>query len=247
MRSQTLIPLFLACATAGAGADDSLVHARRAQALLGAEVWSQVLHIENRARASAYPRTLHALVFELAGILWFYSDGDGTQSFSLYRGRLEQDKADYAPLLRDIEPGFARWSVMADDVSLSEDGTLVGELPNGCFIESYASLRRLVARGAEIGAPRLLSYYAESKVRRQGHTVLAYEVSGRVMVVDPEQPDRPLSFTGALAGDPMQLARAVQGSEVVRARVLPLELPAGPAPRGVFAANPMMRAEVAVR
>ena len=45
---------------------------------------------------------LHALVFELAGMLWFYTAEDGTQSFSLRIDRLDAEKADFGPMLRDI-------------------------------------------------------------------------------------------------------------------------------------------------
>ncbi len=207
------------------GADASLVNARRAQALLGSEVWSQILRIENTGRASGYPRALHALVFEIAGILWFYSDTDGTQSFSLHRGRLAEEKANFGPLLRDIDPGFTRWTAVQADLAVT--GAVAPEAPlrNGCFIESYAALRVRLARGESISEPRLLSYYrgGTNTNRPQGHTVLAYVVAGQVKVVDPAQPDREREFSPALAADPLLLARAVDGRGIDQARVIPIK------------------------
>src|SRR5688572_2544577 len=81
-------------------ATDTLAQARHAQALLGPRVWSQVIRVENKTAGATYPRDLHALVFELEGVLWFYTAIDGTQSLSVYRGRLAQDKADLGPLLQ---------------------------------------------------------------------------------------------------------------------------------------------------
>ena len=103
---------FLSVTVLLAGERADLTNARSAQAILGADVWSQVIRIENTGSTKKYPRTVHALVFEVAGILWFYQDGEGTQSFSLHRGRLEAEKADFAPLLADIHPGFTRWTVV---------------------------------------------------------------------------------------------------------------------------------------
>src|SRR5256885_1866204 len=100
----------------GRGADSSLAAAQRAQAELGPEVWSEVIRVENPARGSAYPRTFHALVFELADILWFYTAIDGTQSLSLRRGQAAADKANLTPLLRAIERGFARWIARSSGV-----------------------------------------------------------------------------------------------------------------------------------
>lgn len=231
--------LFLLLVTVCAGADRSLVNARRAQALLGADVWSQVIRVDNDARSSRYPQSLHALVFELAGILWFYTDLDGTQSFSLHRGRLAQEKANFAPLLRDIDPGFKRWWVVEDEpeASLTLLENAEADLPNGCFIESYAALRMLVAHGVPVREPRLLSYYGQGTVRQQGHTVLTYADVRGITVVDPARPNRPRYFSAEVAANPTQLARALQGTEVKQARVLPLPLPESAARRDVFAAN----------
>jgi hypothetical protein len=198
--------------------DASLAHARQAQAMLGPEVWSQVIRIDNTARRSPYPHTLHALVFELEGLLWFYTDTDGTQSFSLKRGRLAEEKADFGPLLRDIERGFTHWSVVSDAPSAARAPR--GSLPNGCFIQSVAASRAL---GAGVDHLQLLSYYVQTASGLRGHTVLTYEKRGHLGVFDPEEPERAQQFSKTLGRDPLALARAVLGGAVARARLLPLE------------------------
>lgn len=204
-------------------AQPALDNARRAQALLGADTWSQVVRIENRAPGSVYPKTVYALVFELAGLLWFYTDADGTQSFSLHRGRLAAEQADFGPLLRDIEPGFRRWTVLPDAPPPARGGD--GPLRNGCFIESVVALRERLARGARAESPRLLAYYGDQPAVRAGHTVLAYEAGGVTEIFDPSRPQERLVFPRALAADPLALARRLDGPEIVKARFLPVELP----------------------
>ena len=200
------------------GADVSLETARRAQALLGPGVWSQVIRVENDAHPSRYTRELHALVFELAGVLWFYTDTDGTQSFSLRRGRLAEEKADFAPLLRDIEPGFVRWSVAPDGEATP------GKLPNGCFIESVATLRARLERGEAVASAQLLSYYIDATDGRHGHTVLSFATSHGVEVIDPDRPRHPLRYSASEATGALQLARALEGGRVAAARWVPVDL-----------------------
>jgi len=214
------LPLGFALSLFGAAvvcADDSLAHARQAQAMLGPDVWSQVIHIENAARRSPYPSTLHALVFELEGVLWFYSDRDGTQSFSLQRGRLAEEKADFGPLLRDIDQGFTRWSVVAGADSAAKAAR--GPLPNGCFIQSVVASRGL---GAGADQLQLLAYYVRTSSGLRGHTVLTYKTRGHLAVLDPERPLQAQEFSEALSHDALTLARAVRGGDVVGARLLPL-------------------------
>lgn len=201
-------------------ADEALAHARRAQAALGPETWTRVIRVENAARFSRYPRVVYAVVFELADILWFYTDTDGTQSFSLHKGLLAEEKADFAPLLRDVEPGFARWSVVADEAGPAAQAD--GELPNGCFIKSVAALRRRLAQGDPIARPALLSYYMDTPAGRRGHTVLTYEARGRLEVIDPEWPNKPRRFSAALAADALALARDLNGDRIAAARWIPL-------------------------
>ena len=220
-------------------ADDSLTHARQAQAMLGPDVWSRVIRIENEGPAHRYPRTLHALVFELDGLLWFYTDADGTQSFSLRRDRLAEEKADFGPLLHDIEPGFRRWHEVPAAAGAAPVAR--GPLRNGCFIESVVAWRSVGGGAAE---PQLLAYYEDTPSGVHGHTVLTYERGGRPEVFDPEPPARRVKFSATEPRDALALARAFGGRAVSKARLLPLHLPAPreavvAAPGGDDAASPL--------
>jgi len=218
-------------------ADDTLVHARRAQALLGPDVWSRVIRIENTAARSRYPRTVHALVFELAGILWIYADTDGTQSLSLHRGRLAEEKADLAPLLHEIDPGFTMWRELP--AADAREFAVAKSLPNGCFIECVAVLRERLALDGDVTQPQLLSYYISTPQGLVGHTVLTYQTRGRLEVIDAQRSKRPWSLSGAVATDALALARAAQDQPVVTARLLPVDLPANStAARAVVATYP---------
>ena len=203
-RTLALLALFLSSTVTGFCADDSLKHVQQAQTLLGAEVWSQIVRIE------------------LADILWFYSPVNGTQSFSLHRGRLAREKADFAPLLRDIDRGFTHWTVV-ENVPVAAGARV--SFPNGCFIESVVALRDRRNDGREIVRPQLLSFYTGPGKGDQGHTVLAYETADRVEVIDSAQAGRALSFPMALARDAIKLAQAVLGHRVAQARLFPLQWP----------------------
>ncbi|MDP3071167.1 MAG: hypothetical protein Q8N18_12830 [Opitutaceae bacterium] len=201
-----------------------LDNARRAQALLGEGFWSQLIEVENTADRGRYPAVLHALVFEFAGLLWFYTDADGTQSFSTHRNNLVAEKADFAPLLRDIHPGFRRWRVLPSTAGAPLVAT--GPLQNGCFIESLAAVRARAAAGRPLQMPRLLSYYMNEDGARIGHTVLAYESGDRVEIFDPGRPEARLSFPRGSAGEPLALARALEGRPIDRALFLGVEFAA---------------------
>lgn len=215
-----LVLLVVAILLPALRADALLLHAREARARLGAEVWSQVIRVENQTSGQGYPKVVYALVFELAGVLWFYDAAHGTQSFSLHRGRLAEEKADFAPLLRDIHAGFASWSVVPDHAGEKPVRRL---LRNGCFIESVVALRERLGRGGEAVRPQLLSYYLKSNDGLHGHTVLAYETGDRVEIVDSADPGRPLTFPATLGRDALQLARAMLGQSVAAARLISLE------------------------
>ena len=212
-------------ALASARADASLDHARAARARLGSGVWSRIVRIENTATRSRYPRELHALVFEVGGLLWFYCDADGTQSFSTHYRQLAAEKADFAPLLRAIEPGFTRFAVVADDPAAPPPPR--AELPNGCFIDSYAALRDLLARGELIASARLLMVYYRIGGSLRGHTVLAYDTPGGSYVMDPTPPDHTAQrVPPARAGDAVAVAQEARPElAIARARWVPTELP----------------------
>ena len=206
---------FLSVTVVLAGESADLTNARRAQVILGADVWSQVIRIENTGNTKKYPRTVHALVFEVAGILWFYQDGEGTQSFSLHRGRLEAEKADFSPLLADIHAGFTRWTVVpsTEPVTVGAPGPLL----NGCFVESIATLRDWVVNGGVANRPKLLSYFYRSAQIRPGHTVLTFETNDGVVVIDPVEPNRLRTFSLELANSATALSSALLGRLVSKA------------------------------
>lgn len=224
------LPLLFLLITCGA-ADDSLLHARRARALLGDGVWSRVLRIENHARSSVYPRQLHALVFEFSGRLWFYTDANGTQSLSLYADRLASDKADLGPLLREIEAGFGDWRTLA----VPDAGP--GPLPNGCFIESLAAARARMHSGVQLTDPQLLSYYIKSGRELRGHTVLVYRDQGELTIFDPAQPNRDFALRQASIQDAVALARRIEGPQVSTARFLPVPMTVGLETAGTLASG----------
>ncbi len=212
--------LSLLLAAAGLRADSSFSHVRHAQALLGPATWSRIIRIENSTGDGRYPRELHALIFEVAGLLWFYTPGEGTQSFSLHRGRLEAEKADFGPLLRDIDPGFGRWREVSGGRRAITRGA---RLPNGCFIESLVALRERLLAGERLSQPRLLSYYRETAGGILGHTVLAYESDGRIAVYDHALAEQRERFFSVNLAAPLPLARALEGKRVVRAREIALD------------------------
>ncbi|MBI5768003.1 MAG: hypothetical protein HZA93_09415 [Verrucomicrobia bacterium] len=223
MRALLRFFVLLAVALAARGADPLLADARRAQALLGPGVWSRVLRLENESRVSVYPRVLHALVFEFAGVLWFYTGRDGTQSLSLHLGRLDEDKADLGPLLREIDPGFRRFRETGGEDG--RDAVAPGRPRNACFIESLVALRERLARGLETIRPALLAYYADLPSGPRGHTVLTFESDGRAAVIDPERRGEVRWFAAPQREEPLALARQLGGLRVGRARLFPLTVP----------------------
>ena len=211
--------LFAAFAVPGRG-DFTLEQADRAQRLLGRETWSRIIAIEHDSPRSAYPRAFHALVFELSGILWFYTPLDGTQSFSLHVGDLEGEKADFTPLVRAIEPGFVRWHTVDEAAVTAGPGVT---LSNGCFIDSIVALRERLARGEVLTMPRLVSYYVDTPSGLRGHTVLAFEQAGQVVVYDAARPKRVVMLPAQRA-EVGALARAAHGARVGSAREWKLDV-----------------------
>jgi hypothetical protein len=207
---------------------DGLANALAARDLVGPEVWSRIVRIENRVpgglhRRTPYPKTVYALVFELSGILWFYTDADGTQSLSLRRGALDSDKADPGPLLRAISPGFASWAWVEPTPSWTDSAPRIP--PNACFLECVAALRRQMNVGAETADPRLLSYYVDTPSGRLGHTVLLFRAQGRLEALDPASSPSPEVLPHELDGDDRSISRYLRGGEVADSRALALSLP----------------------
>ncbi len=238
---QPLIRLLLVLLFSGSLANASVDTARQARAELGLGIWARVLRIENNNSRSHYPATVYATVFEFAGLLWFYTETDGTQSFSLHRGRLDEEKADFLPLLRDIDPGFTAFEVLPD--AAPQASSARRPLPNGCFIDSVAALQTRLARGERVNSAALLSYYIENGGRLHGHTVLACETPAGLVVIDAAQGSSPQPvWHGSLASEPLQVARAVAPRGVVRAKWVPVPLTASAAGY-VMTGTPVGRAD----
>ncbi|WP_438480431.1 hypothetical protein [Oleiharenicola lentus] len=178
----------------------------QAQALLGSGVWSEVVKIKNTRPNAAFPAVVYALVFELEGRLWLYAANTGTESLSLQRGRLAQDKANYGPLLREISRGFERYTIV--EPRESDDIEPLRPLPHGCFIQSIAYLRRLTGAGVDLGEARLLAYYVTSGAGQRGHTVLYFERDGRRYYFDPEIPATARPIPDDVATRAIDIARA---------------------------------------
>jgi hypothetical protein len=207
-----------AALAAGLGVDTSLPSVRRAEHLLEAHVWTQVVQIDNTSAVSPYPRVVYALVFQLDSVLWFYTPKDGTQSLSLYRGQTEKDKANLGPLFVAIDPGFTHWTGLPK----SDESPAAGSrLPNGCFIESMTLLFRELEKGSAVENPKLLSYYVSRPGGIRGHTVLQFTYGGKIHVIDPDRPTRPATFRHADPNDPKDVANRIR-RDVSKARQLPL-------------------------
>jgi hypothetical protein len=176
----------------------------RARELLGHDTWSKVLRIENSNPESAYPRVVYALVFEFADILWFYTAIDGTQSFSLYRNRLEQEKANLSPGLLAIDPGFRRFTELR---SAPAELNQLRALPNGCFVTSVVAGWKELARGEPILNAQLLMFYVRG--RDAGHCVFLYETPRGVYSIDAQEDGVPRKLGGAFTAAPRELAVAV--------------------------------------
>ena len=220
--------LFLALLPAAAGfarAPDGLSDALAARSMLGPDVWARVVRIENGAargawKRSPYPQTVYALVFELSGILWFYSDADGTQSLSVRRGTLDADKADPGPLFREISDRFGSWAWVDDPPGWRAPAPKPP--PNACLIECVAALRRRIAVGEEADSPRILFYYVDTPNGRLGHTVLLLGSGVGFTAVDPAKPENPIQLPAYVGNDARSVSRYLRRGDVATARMMPI-------------------------
>jgi hypothetical protein len=243
VRALALFALLLATAGAASAevraAPQGLRDALAARAMLGDGVWARVVRIDNAGRRpawrrSAYPKIVFALVFELSGALWFYTDADGTQSLSLTLGTLERDKAAPGPLFLAIDPGFTSWAWIPEPGDLRDPS---GPPPaNACFVESISALLQRTALGGEADAPELLSYYVDTPFGRLGHTVLLYGTRGGLAAVDPGSPGRPVILPATLGADPRAISAYLWGKPVAAARTLPVRFAGKAPPPGRWAA-----------
>ena len=244
MRAPFLLLILLAGAASSNAAvapvPPALSDARAAREMLGSVTWARIMRIENSRpagmwRRGAYPGTVYALVFELSGILWLYTDADGTQSLSLTTGTLQRDKADPGPLLLAIDPGFRAWSWI-DETPPAGRGP-GRRPPNACMPGSVAALLRRLAVGSETGSPQLLFYYVDAGGARRGHTVLLFSAAGHLSAVDAENSDRPVSVPDSLGADPRAISAFLRGGPVATARTLPIRCTGRLAPPSQWAAQ----------
>lgn len=184
-------------------AQATLAEIRHAQARLGPEVWTRLLEIENRRATAEYPKITYALVFEFNSILWFYSPGNGTQSLSTHVGRLESDRGNLEPLLREIHPGFMRFREIAEDGSVPP---LDVTLRNGCFIDSLAAARVRAATGETLLRAGLLLYYVKNGTTLHGHAVFAYQTP-RGLFVDDVRAERAVRVGDAWTDQAAELVK----------------------------------------
>jgi hypothetical protein len=196
----------------------SMLYARQAAAMLGPTLWKRVLRVHNTSTEGRYPRSFGAVVFEMGGILWFYTSTDGTQSLSLRRGHALEDERNLGPLLDHIDPGFSRWDLDSEVPAPDNKGSVP---PNACFIQSVALLRHNLLAGVSAEHAKLLSYYVAYPTGLKGHTVLYIETDKGPTIIDPLMQRRPLRVRSANPGDPNCVAYCIR-RDVALARWVPI-------------------------
>jgi len=247
MRTLALCLAWLPASQAGARVEEGLADARAARSMLSPESWARIVKIDNsRARGpwryAVYPKTVYALVFELSGILWIYTDAEGTQSLSRTLGTVERDKADLGPLLRQIEPGIGSWAWVEDPLGTTVPASV--HPPMACVEESLRALDQRLALGRDTRTPQLLFYYVSTPSGRLGHTVLLFRTALGLAAVDPELSPEPVEVPRSLGNNLVSISEYLRGAPVASARSLPIvpaprpapgrwaTLPASPAPAG---------------
>lgn len=235
--------LLLALSGSAALAQSSRASAYQAQRLLGGEIWSEVVEIENTAPSAAFPARFAATLFYFDRHLWFYTESEGTFRLSRLRRSLAGQKAKLPWLLKAAHDGFRAYSVLPSAAAGPVETPAAVGLAKGCFIESIYHLRRLAAEGRSLESARLLQFYMKKGSRISGHTVLVYKAGDNRHFVDPAFPAQ----AGILQQSIFPLARARQIKaardaheqvhlfpardigRVFRAQEIQVEVPAAPA------------------
>jgi hypothetical protein len=196
-----------------------VLYARQAAAMLGPTLWKRVLVIQNASADNGYPRTLGAVVFEMGGILWFYTASDGTQSLSIRHGRAKEDEENLGPLLLRLDSGFSHWECDSANAGLDEKDPIP---PNACFIQSIALLRHLLAEKTGSERAKLLSYYVTLRTGPRGHTVLYFESNEGPIIIDPLAPGKPFRVRAVFPGDAKSVATCLR-HDISNARWVPID------------------------
>jgi hypothetical protein len=221
MQSRHLLFTALAFASAmraDVQSDMSMRYARQASGMLGPTRWKRVLRVHNSSFDGRYPPSFGAVVFEMGGILWFYTSTNGTQSLSLRRGHAWEDEQDLGPLLTHIDSGFSHWEFDPEGAGPDEKGSAP---PNACFIQSIALLRHSLSMGIPAEHVRLLSYYVTYPTGMKGHTVLFLQTDRGATIVDPLMQRKPLLIRSANPGDPTCVANCIR-RDITMARWVPV-------------------------
>ncbi len=206
--------------------------ARQAHARLDAHTWVQVVEVfpASERRGSRW-----MTVFELSGRLWVYQPDRGTESLSVYAGRLAADKANLGAVLRHLDRGYGRHRVrVADNTGALVAGEArwpVGRLPEGCFVESLGRYHALRAQGAAVSGAHLLLYYVGEGARRRGHTVLCYDTPAGWRVWDESNPGKAPTWGETIPADALTQAKLLVpidvATQLVAAKRLPMIDPRG--------------------
>lgn len=199
--------LFLLVFGAGAASfADSRETAWQARTIVGDGVWSRVLHIENEraGRKSPYPADFHALVVAFEDILWFYTEFDGTQTLSRYRGRVATDQNDLGPLLRAIDPGLTHFTDVTDQ---PPSRIARGLPPQPCFLACVAHWLELQRSAHPPTQARLVAGYL--KPQPIGHMMLEYRQGGRRFLYDPDYALTAWEIPHSVGTDPLDVASAM--------------------------------------
>ncbi len=190
--------------------------ARRVHALLDEHQWAQLVRITNRMPTRVLPAVAWATVFALGDRLWIYLPREGTQSLSVFAGRLARDQADLSDILQRLHAGFVAHEVVAGDDSVLMGIEMLetmmaagGELPNACFVRSVAWYQRLLALGAPVENAHLLLLYGGQGASRWGHTVLCFEADDGWFYWDPDSPAQARPVPGGEVDDDLATARRV--------------------------------------
>ncbi|MBA4138721.1 MAG: hypothetical protein C0518_15555 [Opitutus sp.] len=179
--------------------------------LLGKDTWSRVVRVDNARPTARYPAAFYGLVFELEGILWFYTETEGTQSLSRSRGRIGRDRAEFRELVQTLSPGFTAVADVTDE-SPPLFALIDNRLPRGCFLFSVLNWRRLESKRLGYCQPRLLTYYVATPEGPRGHTVLIYRGGKRTFLYDSASESLEQEIGALDDDDPLGLATRLASS-----------------------------------